>query len=208
MSPNPALVFTRLLYRSTVHFRGDSYSARGNPRFQAHLNTYPHHRLLQPATTTNQQCHQIPRTMIRLLPCKFQSYVSSSYLSSSVQIRQFTLSIPLLLSPRRDPREHHGQVHNFIHLCPDRWPHSSSLRLLSRLHRRHNRAPFLPQALLSLQPLPRSTSINTGANHHILACRRIIRRPARDALLLEIWEEGVFGSRGRAVCAWCWHAVT
>jgi hypothetical protein len=151
--------------------------------------------------------------MIRLAPCKFSSYVSPSYLSSSAQIRQFlsqSLSIPLSLSlsPKRYTREHHGQVHNFIHVCPHRRPHSSSLRLLSRLHRRHNRAPFLPRALLSLRPLPRGTSINTGANHHFLACRRTIRRTAWDALLLEIWPEGMFVSSGWAVCAWCWHAIT
>ena len=151
-----------------------------------------------------------PENMIRLTPCKFSSYVSPSYLSSSAQIRQLPLSISLSLSlsPKRDTREHHGQVHNFIHVCPHRRSHSSSLRLLSRLHRRHNRAPFLPRALLSLQPLPRGTSINTGANHHFLAFRRTIRRPARDALLLEIWSEGMFVSSGRAVCSWCWNAIT
>ena len=137
-----------------------------------------------------------PENMIRLLPCKFSSYVSPPYISSSAQIRQSPLSIPLSLPPKRESREHHGQVHNFIHVCPHRRPHSSSLRLLSRLHRRHNRAPFLPRALLSLRPLPRGTSINTSANHHFLACRRIIRRSARDALLLEIWSEGVFVAGG------------
>jgi hypothetical protein len=146
--------------------------------------------------------------MFRQLPGRCFNAVYPLSTPPSLYLSCSRLSCYLSPRPQRDNISlKNGEIYNTLPLCPHRRPHSRPIRLLSRFHRRYHSPAQFPLTLLSLHSPPFRTSINTSTNHNFLARGRIIRRPARNAFLLEIWTEGMFVSCRGVVCLWCGDAV-
>jgi hypothetical protein len=121
----------------------------------------------------------------------------------TISFTSSTIPFPSGKQPTKDDK-----LHNSLRICPHGRPDRRALRLLSRLHRRHHRAALLPHALPPLFPAALGPSLHPSADHHILAHRGIIRRPARNALLLEIRAEELFVICSGSVCVGRRDAVT